>query len=74
MRAPKLRVVVDPRVKAGDYFLFSRDNFTLKPMSGRGMFVIAATDFQDAKKRRILGEWTAEIRHPEAMNYGFSKT
>lgn len=69
-----VRVVVDPRVKAGDYFLIPRDNFALKPMQDRGMFVIAATDFTDAKKRRILGEWTAEVRHPEAMATGSNKT
>ena len=34
-------------------------------MNGRGMFVISAVDFTDAKKRRVLAEWTMEVRNPE---------
>jgi hypothetical protein len=28
------------------------------------MFVIAATDFADARKRRVLGEWGFELHNP----------
>lgn len=69
-----VRVVVDSRVKAGDGFMGPRDRFRLRPLNGRGMFVIAATDFTDAKKRRILGEWTAEVRNPESWIYFNNKT
>ena len=33
-----------------------------------------AVDFTDAKKRRVLGEWTLEVRNPEAQFYGSAKT
>lgn len=69
-----VQVVVDSRVKAGDAFLFANDKVRLRPLNGRGMFVIAATDFTDAKKRRILGEWTMEVRNPQAAAYLANKT
>lgn len=69
-----VRVVVDARVNTGDYFLLSSDRIRLLPVNGRGMFVIAAVDFTDAKKRRVLGEWTMEVRNPNAQVYAYSKT
>lgn len=69
-----VRVVVDPRVKTGDAFLLSSERITVVPLNGRGMFVIAAVDFTDAKKRRVLGEWTMEVRNPEAQTYLYNKT
>lgn len=63
------RIVVDGRVNAGEAFLFVKDSFIPKPLDGRGMFTIAAVDFTDGKKRRVLGEWTNEFRHPEAGAY-----
>ncbi len=69
-----VRVVVDSRVNTGDFFLFDRGRFRLKPMNGRGAFVIAATDFADGRKRRVLGEWTNELRNPEAAAYGYNQT
>lgn len=69
-----VQVVVDSRVKTGDYFLLTRDKFRLRPMNGRGMFVLAGADWVDGKKRRILGEWTNEYRNPEAGAYGRQKT
>ena len=69
-----VQVVVDSRVKTGDAFLFANDKVRLRPFVGRGMFVIAATDFADAKKRRILSEWTMEVRNPEAVAYLRNKT
>lgn len=69
-----VQVVPDSRVKTGDAFLFANDKVAVRPMSGRGMFVIAATDFADAKKRRLLGEWTLEVRNPEAAAYLRNKT
>jgi len=65
------RIVVDGRVNAGEAYLFAKDNFTPKPFNGRGMFTIAAVDFTDGKKRRVLGEWTNEFRHPEAAGAYF---
>jgi hypothetical protein len=69
-----VNVCVDSRVKTGDYFLFRNDKVRLRPMRNRAMFVIAATDFADAKKRRVLAEWTAEVRHPQAACYARNKT
>lgn len=69
-----VQVVVDSRVKTGDFFLFQRDKVKIRPMSGRGMFVLAGADWVDGKKRRILGEWTMEVRNPEAVAYAYSKT
>lgn len=69
-----VQVVVDGRVKSGDYFLFNKDQVRLLPMEDRAMFVIAATDFADAKKRRLLGEWTLEVRNPETLGYGYNKS
>ena len=69
-----VNVIVDSRVNPGDYFLFDSDRFKLVPLQGRGMFVIAAVDFTDAKKRRVLAEWTAEARNPQTFAYGSNKT
>jgi hypothetical protein len=69
-----VQVVVDSRVKTGDFFLLQRDKVKIRPMNGRGMFVLAGADWVDGKKRRILGEWTMEVRNPEAVAYGYSKT
>jgi hypothetical protein len=64
-----VRIVVDGRVNAGEAYLFVKDSFVPKPLDGRGMFTIQAVDFTDGKKRRVLGEWTNEFRHPEAGTY-----
>lgn len=69
-----VRVVVDTRIKTGDYFLYDNSKIRLRPMTGRGMFVIAGADWVDGKKRRILGEWTCEVRNPEALAYAYNKT
>jgi len=69
-----VRVVVDARVSTGDAFLLSSERIKMLPMNGRGMFVISAIDFTDAKKRRVLAEWTCEVRNPEATCYISAKT
>lgn len=69
-----VQVVVDSRVKTGDYFLFQNSKVRCRPMNGRGMFVIAGADWVDGKKRRILAEWTQEVRNPEAGAYVRNKT
>lgn len=69
-----VKVVVDPRVNAGDALLYTNEKVTPKPLNGRAFFVIAATDFVDGKKRRVLGEWTLEFRHPQAAAYLSAKT
>lgn len=69
-----VRVVVDGRVGAGDAFLLCGNKFKLRPMAGRGMFTIAAVDFADAKKRRILGEWGMEFRNPSVHAYLSNQT
>lgn len=61
-----VQVVVDNRVRAGDAILFDKSRFNPLPGEGRGMFTIAATDFTDGKKRRVLGEWTNEMRNASA--------
>ncbi len=62
-----VQVVIDNRVRPGDAFLFDKSRFTPLPYNGRGLFTIAATDFTDGKKRRILGEWTNECRNASAF-------
>ena len=69
-----VNVVVDPRVNVGDAFLLSNERIKCVPLQGRGMFVIAAVDFTDAKKRRVLGEWTLEFRNPQAAAWVSQKT
>lgn len=69
-----VNVVVDSRVRTGDAFLLSSERIRLIPLQGRGMFVIAAVDFTDAKKRRVLAEWTSEVRNPQAHGYFANKT
>jgi hypothetical protein len=69
-----VRVVVDARVKTGDAFLFSSERVRALPLNGRAMFVLAGSDWVDAKKRRILGEWTLEVRNPNAVVYLRNKT
>lgn len=58
-----VEVVIDPRVRAGDAFMFDRSRFTPIPFVDSAMFTIAATDFTDGTKRRVLGEWTNEARN-----------
>lgn len=60
-------VIVDPRVRTGDAFLFDKSRFLPIPFVDSGMFTIAATDFTDGTKRRVLGEWTNECRNPNAF-------
>jgi len=67
-------VVIDPRVKTGDLFLLDKSRIAVRPLNSRALFVIAATDFVDGRKRRILGEWTVEFRNPQAAAYGSNKT
>ena len=62
-----VQVVIDNRVRAGDAFLFDKSRFRPMPYNGRGLFTIAAVDFTDGKKRRILGEWTNECRNANAF-------
>lgn len=69
-----IRVVIDSRLVPGEYFLFTRDKVKPLPMQGRGMFTIAATDFSDARKRRVLSEWTVRVHNPEVLGHGKSKT
>lgn len=70
----RVQVTVDGRINAGDAFAFQNEKVRLRPMTGRGMFTIAAVDFADAKKRRVLGEWGCEVRNPEASIRLFNKT
>ena len=69
-----VNVIIDPRVKTGDLFLLDKSRIAVRPLNGRALFVIAATDFVDGRKRRILGEWTLEARNPQAIAYGSNKT
>lgn len=69
-----VKVIVDARVKTGDYFLYRKDQLRLRPLRGRAFFVIAATDFVDGVKRRLLSEMGLEMRYPEAAVYARNKT
>lgn len=62
-------VVVDGRVKTGDFFMYRKEQVKWRPLRGAGMFVIAATDFVDGVKRRIGSEGGIEVRHPETVVY-----
>jgi uncharacterized protein DUF5309 len=62
-----VQVVIDSRVRPGDAFLMDKSRFKPLPYNGRGLFTIAAVDFTDGKKRRILGEWTNECRNASAF-------
>jgi hypothetical protein len=62
-----VQVVIDSRVRPGDAFLMDKSRFKPLPYNGRGLFTIAAVDFTDGKKRRILGEWTNECRNANAF-------
>jgi hypothetical protein len=59
-----LEIVLDNRLITGDSFVLQSDKIHLRPYADRGMFVIAATDFADARKRRLLGEWGLEVHNP----------
>ena len=69
-----VNVVVDGRVNTGDAFLFSKEQVSLHPFVGSGMFVIAATDFVDGVKRRLGAEWTLRFRNPEVGVYLSNRT
>ncbi len=69
-----VNVVVDSRCNVGHAFFLSSERIKVVPLQGRGMFVIAAVDFTDAKKRRVLGEWTLEMRNPQAAAFVSQKT
>jgi hypothetical protein len=60
-----LQIVLDNRLITGDAFVLQSDKIHLRPYADRGMFVIAATDFADARKRRVLGEWGFELHNPQ---------
>lgn len=69
-----VRVIIDSRVPRGQAYLFDKSRVIPKPMNGRGMFSIAATDFTDGRKRRILAEWTMQLKNPEVLGYISNKT
>ena len=69
-----VQVVIDSRVKTGDCFLITKGNVTPKPGAGRGMFVIAAKDFVDGRKARVLGEWTLQYINPQCGVHLSNKT
>lgn len=69
-----VRIVVDTRVKTGDCFGLEKSKFRARPLNGRAFFVLAGADWVDGKKRRIMGEWTNELRNPEAAFYMSNKT
>lgn len=68
-----VRVVIDSRLNTEEAFMFERSRIIPKPMTGRGMFTIAATDFSDARKRRILAEWTLQVMNPEVLHFMSNK-
>jgi hypothetical protein len=69
-----VNVVVDGRVNTGDCFLYDNKRLRALPFINAGMFVIAAVDFTDGKKRRTGCEWTLEVRNPEAAAYLSNKS
>jgi hypothetical protein len=69
-----VNVIVDGRVKLGDAFLYSKEQVSMHPFAGSGMFVIAATDFVDGVKRRLGAEWTLRFRNPEVGVYLSNRT
>lgn len=69
-----VQVVVDSRVNTGGCFLLVKEHVIPKPYNGRGMFVIAAKDFVDGKKARVLGEWTMQYVNPQTGVHLSNKT
>lgn len=69
-----VQVVVDSRVSTGDCFLLTKQHVIPRPYNGRGMFVIAAKDFVDGRKARVLGEWTLQFINPQTGVYLQNKT
>ena len=69
-----VRLVIDQRVNPGEAYGLTKAHVRPLPFAGRGMFTIAATDFSDARKRRVLGEWTLQVDHPEANILWANKT
>jgi len=69
-----VKVVVDPRVNAGDAFLLCSDRIKPRPLQGRALVTIAGQDWVDAKKRRILGEWGLEFQNPTVHSYISNKS
>jgi hypothetical protein len=69
-----VQVVVDSRVNTGGCFLLVKEHVIPKPMAGRGMFVIAAKDFVDGRKARVLGEWTLQYINPQTGVHLSNKT
>jgi hypothetical protein len=69
-----VKVVVDSRVSTGDYFMFDSQKIRAIPLGSRGMFVKQAPELKDAKRARVLGEWTLEVRHPSTVVNGHTKT
>ncbi len=68
-----VEVVMDGRVKTGDYFMYKRSNIRALPLQTRAMISIVPKDAVDGRKGRILGEWTLEVQHPETIVYGRQK-
>lgn len=62
-----VEIVLDNRLVTGDAFMFQADKIHVRPYSDRAMFVIAATDFTDGVKRRVLGEWGLEVHNPSLL-------
>jgi hypothetical protein len=69
-----VNVIVDGRVNTGDAFLYSKEQVSMHPFVGSGMFVIAATDFTDGVKRRLGAEWGLKFRNPEVGVYLSNRT
>lgn len=69
-----VKVIIDSRVRTGDYFLFDSSRVRLLPLAGRGMFTKQAPELKDAKRARVMGEWTTEVRNPQCISYGHTKT
>ena len=69
-----VKVVIDARVLPGQYFMFDSTRIAAKPLAGRGMFTKQAPELKDAKRARVMGEWTLEARNPNCIAHGYAKT
>jgi hypothetical protein len=70
----ELEVVVDGRVKTGDWFVYTKEDVSWRPLAGAGMFTIAATDFVDGVKRRLGSEGGLQVRNSAGFVYGRNAT
>lgn len=60
-RGQEVPIMIDPQCPMGGHHIIDPSLISIHPLSGRQFFVKRASDDDDNKKARILGEYTAKI-------------